>query len=91
VTSSVALDREVRVDMVDVLAGHDGGERALLLGNVGTEGWVVSVDTRGALRWQSHGGNGSPAQILAGVRLPGEHGDVLTVGTQPDVGSEAAR
>jgi hypothetical protein len=38
VTSSVALDRDVQVDIVDVLAGHDGVEQALLLGNVGTEG-----------------------------------------------------
>ncbi len=90
VTSSVVVDRETRSEMVDVLAGHEDGERALLLGNIGVEGWLVSVDARGAIRWQSHVGNGSSAQLLAGVRIPGERGDVLAVGTQPDLGSEAA-
>jgi hypothetical protein len=42
----------------------------------------VSVDARGAIRWQRHVGEGSPTQILAGVRIPGERGDVLTVGSQ---------
>jgi hypothetical protein len=44
VASSVVLDGEMSVDMVDVLAGHGGGERALLLGNVHRQGFVVSVD-----------------------------------------------
>lgn len=85
-TSSVVLDgvsaSETSVEMVDVLAGHGDGERALLLGNVGTRGLVVSVDARGAIRWQRSFGEDSPTQILAGERVPGEQGDVLMVGSQ---------
>jgi hypothetical protein len=69
-TSSVALDRELWSEMIDVLAGHDGGERALLLGNIGIEGWVVSVDARGAVRWQSHLAQAAPRRSSRACASP---------------------
>jgi hypothetical protein len=78
--SSTDIDGPAPIDMVDILAGHEDGERALLLGNAGTAGWVVSLDARGAVRWQSQIGD-EATRILAGIRAPAE---LLVVGTRRD-------
>jgi hypothetical protein len=70
---------------VDVLAGQEPDEHALALGNVGGQGWLVSLDSRGRVRWEKSAGGSGPVEINGGVRLH-DSADVIAIGRGIDDG-----
>jgi hypothetical protein len=88
-TEELELDGESATRVVELLVGHGSNERALVLGNVGDQGWVASVDSSGAVRWQAHVSSSGPTQIHAAARLGGERGDLLVIGNRAQAAREA--
>lgn len=68
--------------MVELLPGHDSDERALMLGDIDGQGWVISLGARGAVRWRGALTDLDGARVHAVARLHGERGDILAVGTR---------
>ncbi len=89
-TASVELDGDAPVDVVDVLAGHEPDERALLLGNVSSRGWALSFDERDRVRWKTDPGELGSTLVHAGVWVPAAGGELLVIGTRPEGAGEAA-
>jgi hypothetical protein len=83
------LDGEASTELVGLLAGHGPDQHALVLGNVDGQGWVASLGSRGAVRWDSYVGSGDSVQNHAAARVAGERGDVLAIGTRVQLGGES--
>ncbi|KIG12966.1 hypothetical protein DB30_00850 [Enhygromyxa salina] len=78
----VALDTPNSTEMFDLLPGAAAGELAVMTGYVDAQAWLVSLDPKGAQRWQKYIGSYGYTQARALVRLDGARGDLLTIGTR---------
>lgn len=77
----VELDSQSLTEMLDLLPGRadDPEEHAVALGYLDAQGWVLSLDAKGQVRWQKFVSSSGYTQIRAAARL--DSGDMLALGT----------
>jgi hypothetical protein len=81
----VDLESPSATEMFDLVPGTEPGELAVVGGYVDAQGWLVSLDSGGAERWQKFIGSYGATQVRALARIdaaPGQAAQLLALGTR---------
>ena len=87
IAKQVELDTPSATELFDLVPGRADGELVVLGGYVDAQGWLLSLDAAGQLRWEKYISSFGNTQVRALARLAS--GELLAVGSRAEKFGEA--